>query len=311
MFDILSFILLFVFLFLGMAAVKLKFAPSKKICDILLTLSLYALLFFMGVRVGRSGISRDEMMNIGLFSFFLSLAGIAGTVFILLIIYRFSAVKNPQKGKTGGGPEDNFSVLKHTKEPLRLVSAVIAGFLSGYFLPVFPEFTGERTTSWILYVLLFLIGIQLISGGINLKKTLAHPEILILPGGTIAGTVLGCGILSFFLPISLGKALAAGSGFGWYSLSGVIISDMGDPALGSVAFLSNLFREIIALLTIPFWGKTRTPNVSIGIAGATSMDVTLPLIRKACGDEAVPLSIASGAIVSLFVPILVPLFYAL
>jgi uncharacterized membrane protein YbjE (DUF340 family) len=101
------------------------------------------------------------------------------------------------------------------------------------------------------------------------------------------------------------------AGFGWYSLSGVIISDLGDQVLGSAAFLSNILRESVALLTIPLFGTTRFPRIGIGIAGATSMDVCLPLIQKSCGTRWVPLSVTNGAILSLLVPVLVPLFYHL
>jgi uncharacterized membrane protein YbjE (DUF340 family) len=86
---------------------------------------------------------------------------------------------------------------------------------------------------------------------------------------------------------------------------------MGDPVLGSTAFLSNIIRESFSLLLIPFLSRTPVPHASISIAGATSMDVTLPLIEKTAGPEYVPLSIASGAILSLLVPVLVPLFYSL
>ncbi len=39
------------------------------------------------------------------------------------------------------------------------------------------------------------------------------------------------------------------------------------------------------------------------------MDVTLPLIEKNCGPRSVGFAIASGAILSLAVPVLVPLLY--
>ena len=156
-----------------------------------------------------------------------------------------------------------------------------------------------------------MIGIQLVHNNVTLKEALAHPDTILLPLGTIAGSLLGGLAVCSFLSITPGKALALSAGFGWYSLSGVIITDMGDPVLGSAGFLINIMRETIALLIIPFLSTTRFPNIGIGVAGATSMDVTLPLIEKSCGDRVVPLSITSGAILSLLVPILVPIFYQL
>jgi len=41
------------------------------------------------------------------------------------------------------------------------------------------------------------------------------------------------------------------------------------------------------------------------------MDVTLPLIEQCIGPDAVPVSFTSGAVLSMLVPFLVPLFYAM
>ena len=57
--------------------------------------------------------------------------------------------------------------------------------------------------------------------------------------------------------------------------------------------------------------RLSAPHLAIGIAGATSMDVTLPLVERSCGAQYVPLSIASGALLSLMVPFLVPFLYSL
>jgi uncharacterized membrane protein YbjE (DUF340 family) len=114
-----------------------------------------------------------------------------------------------------------------------------------------------------------------------------------------------------FFGLSAGKGLALSAGFGWYSLSGVLISDMGDAMLGSAAFLANMIREALALVLIPVLAVTRRPYTAIGVGGATAMDVTLPLIEQCIGPDAVPVSFTSGAVLSMLVPVLVPLFYRL
>ncbi|MCX7023967.1 MAG: LysO family transporter [Spirochaetes bacterium] len=48
---------------------------------------------------------------------------------------------------------------------------------------------------------------------------------------------------------------------------------------------------------------------SVLVGRATSMDVTLPLSEQCAGPESVPVSFVSGAILSLLVPVIVPLFY--
>ena len=86
---------------------------------------------------------------------------------------------------------------------------------------------------------------------------------------------------------------------------------MDGPTVGSIAFLSNMFREALAMVLIPLLARTRFPSLAVGAGGATSMDVTLPLIEKNCGQNSVALAMASGGILSLSVPILVPLLRGL
>ncbi len=310
---------LLLFLFAGITLAKLKLIPDGKTVDILLSISLFSLLFFMGFRIGRNEEIGKALKQIGIVSITFAFATVIGTIITLALIYQLQAVLGKNRSvqrEVKSAVKKGFKYItavfiSHTKEPAKLVMIVVAGFAAGYFIDFLPFFTGENLTSWLLNSLLFMIGIQLVKNRVTLKDTLAHPDTLLLPLGTIAGSLLGGLSVAGFLSISPGKALALSSGFGWYSLSGVIITDMGDPVLGSAGFLINLMRETIALLIIPFISTTRFPNIGIGVAGATSMDVTLPLIEKTCGDRAVPLSISSGAILSLTVPVLVPVFFQL
>ena len=315
------------FLFAGMLLAKLKVIPAGKTVDILVSISLFSLLFFMGFRIGRNEEIGKALKQIGIVSISFALATVAGTIIVLAVIYHLQDLFTGKKGDDTENKREesrlkgkkvrkdfNYfisSLSDHFREPAKLVVFVFAGFAAGFFINAFPHFTGEKITSWLLNTLLFMIGIQLVHNNVTLKEALAHPDTILLPAGTVIGSLLGGLAVSGFLSISPGKALALSSGFGWYSLSGVIITDMGDPVLGSAGFLINIMRETIALLTIPFLSTTRFPNIGIGVAGATSMDVTLPLIEKSCGDRVVPLSITSGAVLSLLVPVLVPVFYQL
>lgn len=323
-----SIAVILMFLAAGMGAEKLKLLPENRFFGFLLNFSLFMLLFFMGFRIGRNEEIGKALKTIGIVSAAFAFSTAAGTAVFLYAMFSvrdFFIAKKPA-GKPAlpeKKPENNRiqpppfteekgkdeGFFRHFAEPLKLVAFVAAGFASGWFIKSFPGFTGAAATTWLLNLLLFMIGAQLTRNKISLKETLAHPETALLPLGTIAGSLLGGLAAAPFLSIPAGKALALASGFGWYSLSGVIITDLGDPVLGSAGFLINLLRENIALLAIPFLARTKYPTIGIGVAGATSMDVTLPLIEKSCGDMVVPLSISNGAILSLAVPFLVPVFY--
>ena len=105
-------------------------------------------------------------------------------------------------------------------------------------------------------------------------------------------------------------ALAVASGFGWYSLSGVVIGEALGPAWGGVAFLNDVLREIVALAIIPVL-IARRPAMAIGYGGATAMDFTLPVIRSSGGLACVPVAIASGFLLSFLSPVLMAVFLSL
>jgi uncharacterized membrane protein YbjE (DUF340 family) len=81
--------------------------------------------------------------------------------------------------------------------------------------------------------------------------------------------------------------------------------------LGSLAFLSNVFRELLTIIILPFVVKYLGRITSIAPGGATTMDVTLPIIKETAGEETVIPAFVSGAILSILVPILVPFLISL
>jgi len=194
------------------------------------------------------------------------------------------------------------------KKPLILLLLVVIGSFVGYFLPPVAVLHDGTVATWILYFLLFIIGIQMAGSGSSLGKMIMQPAVLLVPAVTIAGTLAGSLGTLVFDGMTPGRALALGSGFGWYSLSGVLIADLGDPMLGAAAFISNLLRETIAFLCVPLLKFSGRCESGIGISGATSMDVTLPVIEDTWGARVIPLAVAHGVILSFLVPFLVPLF---
>ena len=79
---------------------------------------------------------------------------------------------------------------------------------------------------------------------------------------------------------------------------------------GSVALLNDLLREFFALVVIPLLMR-RFPSAAVGIGGATSLDVTLPVIQQSGGLAVVPMAISFGFIVNIVSPILMVVFSAM
>ncbi len=174
-----------------------------------------------------------------------------------------------------------------------------------------PQANAGQLINWLLSALLIIVGLGLGCSGISPREVFANPDLLVLPLGTMVGSLVGGLAAGLLMRIRAGAALSLASGFGWYSLSGVILTRLGSPGLGAVSFLSNMLRESMAMVLIPVLARTRFPSLAIGAGAATSMDVTLPLIEKNCGPSFVPLAIASGGVLSFSVPLLVPLLYRL
>ena len=194
-----------------------------------------------------------------------------------------------------------------------ILASLVCGILSGYFiLPAGIISNLDKIASFALNLLILSVGIDL---GRNKEVFYSIKEtgfkILLIPVSIIVGSLFGgfVAALIYRMPINLGLAIS--SGFGWYSLSGVILSNISGPEAGTIAFLTNVFRELIAVLTIPFLAKNFNYLTAISPAGATSMDTTLPLISKATDSKTVLVSFINGAILSSLVPILVPLLFSI
>jgi len=298
---------------------------TRGLIDRITSICLNLLIFTMGFRVARIEEVSANFAQVGLISLSCALATITGTIIAMVIIYRlleksgvrYNSVNIKQVAGSSSLQAEEFSSslrivrLKVMVELLKLLGILICGFLVAFFSDLFLEFNGDIITTWILYLLVILIGMAMARNPLKLSDIITHPNLLILPAGTIIGTLAGGLILPFFFEHNIGECLSLAAGFGWYSFSGVILAKLDGPYLGSIAFLANLLRELIALLIILVIAHSRYPHIGIGVAGATSMDITLPIISLTCGDAAVPLSISHGLIISLAVPFLVPLLYHL
>ncbi|WEM41360.1 lysine exporter LysO family protein [Photobacterium sp. DA100] len=194
-------------------------------------------------------------------------------------------------------------------ESLKLIVVVAGGLVIGLVTGIELGWV-DQASEVILLLLLFLIGIQLRNSGMTLKQILLNKKGIIIALTIIATSLPGGLIAAWLLDLPYNQGLAMASGFGWYSLAGILIGDSLGPVMGGVAFLNELLRELVALSLIPMM-ITRYPSTAIGYAGATAMDFTLPVIQNCGGIRCVPIAIVSGFILSLLVPVLMLFFLSL
>lgn len=190
----------------------------------------------------------------------------------------------------------------------KILIVLAAGILSGLIMPDAVQGKTGLLMDVGLCLLLFFVGIDL--GGNseifkNLKK--AGFKILIVPVATIAGSLLGGVVCSVLFRMDIFGALAVSSGMSWYTLSAIIITPV-SPELGAIAFLTNVFREMMAFVCIPIIAMRIGYLETIAAGAAISMDTGLPMITKNTNQEVAVIAFISGVIISLSVTVLVPIF---
>ena len=202
---------------------------------------------------------------------------------------------------------------------------IVAFFIAGLLLARWgwiPSSLSEGDVSiWALYALMFLVGISIGSDTQALKAIRGqHWKILWVPVATWAGTLAGTALASLLLPSrSLADCLAVGSGFGYYSLSSVIISGMKEASLGSdgaaalaaLALMTNMTREILSIAGAPLLVRLCGRTAPVVAAGVTSMDSALPAISRSAGADIVPVALVHGMVLEVATPVLVTFFCSL
>lgn len=196
------------------------------------------------------------------------------------------------------------------KGSITIVAFFIAGILIARFIDIPSSVTGDKLTVYALYLLMFLVGISIGSDKKALQALRQQDlKLVLVPLATILGTLAGSVLISFALQgRSITDCLAVGSGFGYYSLSSIFITQYKGAELGTIALVSNIMRELIALLAAPLLVRYFGKLAPISAGGATTADTTLPIITKFSGKEFVIISIIHGITVDLSVPFLVTFF---
>ena len=188
---------------------------------------------------------------------------------------------------------------------------VVIFFTIGIFVGLFriaPGFLYESNLSeYALYLLMFLVGIA-VGGDPKTWQTLRNLniKILLVPFSVIVGSFIG-GITSSFIiqGLSIKDGLAVSAGFGYYSLSSILITKYYSETLGVIALLSNMSREIATLLISPILAKYFGKLAPIASGGATSMDTTLPIITHSVGKHYAIISVFSGVVLTILVPFII------
>ena len=176
-------------------------------------------------------------------------------------------------------------------------------------LDLLPRVTGwlTRYTEELMLALIFLVGISLSGSREALLRVGRYgPRILAIPLAVTGASLLAGPLCCLLTGVALGEGMAAVSGLGWASLSGVMVTQLAGAEAGAMAFLANLLRgELLAYCLIPVVARRLGPREVLGLGGATCMDTTLPVIMEYTDQETTLLAVTSGLVCSFLVPVLI------
>ena len=196
------------------------------------------------------------------------------------------------------------------KGSLIIVGFFVLGTICGvcHLLPF--DIAETNISYYALCALMFSVGLSVGNDPQTLKNFRSlNPRLVFLPIMTILGTLAGSAAVSLILTHrSITDCLAVGSGFGYYSLSSIFITEYKGAELGTIALLANIFREMMALLGAPLIRKYFGKLAPISAAGVSSMDVLLPSITQYSGKDVIPIAIFHGILIDMSVPVFVSFF---
>lgn len=285
----------------------------------LITGIIWTLLFLLGVEVGSDPAVVGGLATLGVTALALFAFSVAGSILAawgLWLWIRRRGLSVPASGPADDEiPQAAPSLWSTLKGSLVIVAFFAVGCLAGLWTE--PDMKGSNVSTWVLYALMFCVGVTL-----GNDRTLAgrvrrlDRRLALLPVATAVGTLGGAALAAPFFGAdsavtSAADSLAVGAGFGYYSLSSIFIADLRGAELATVALLCNILRELFTLLAAPLVAQWFGPLAAVSIGGATTFDTTLPVITRAAGRPYAVVSIFHGCVMDFSVPFLVTFFCTL
>ncbi|HCC65528.1 MAG TPA: hypothetical protein DEP59_00785 [Moraxella sp.] len=278
-----------------------RFMP---LVDKLLTNLVFVILTFIGLSLSQIANLGAQIGFIGTNVAVLAICTL-GAGFISLLI--FDRLHPWQRALPHAHSQAGFSITGSLVQ----LCCVVLGFVLGKLLPIFLPITDlpiDGIIKGLLILLILLVGFQLSHSGMTLRQVLVNKRGVQACVIFCLSVAVGGLLYALIMPdVTWTQGLALSSGYGWYSLSGIIMTDAYGAVWGSVALLNDLLREFMALLFIPMLiGKY--PTTAVGLGGVTTMDFTLPIIQSSGGNEVVPLAMSFGFLVNIISPVLMVVF---
>lgn len=280
------------------------------------TAALLLLIVTLGAELGANDEIVASLATIGLNAFVITITSMIGSMLAVHAL-RCWVLKLDKQARTPAQAEENAAhggqsaKVDHTLTIL-IVITVAVGMLAGYFVlpPAVTAHCGQVINLG-LYLLLFLVGLDMGRQGSMIRDIRnAGFRVLLVPLAVIVGTFAMTALAGLFLPLGVKNSVAASAGFGWYSLAPTLLAPY-SLNVSATAFLSNIMHELFSIVAVPIVAQKLGYIEAVALPGATAMDTVLPVVVSATDERMTIYSFASGMVLSLAVPVLVPAIVSL
>lgn len=293
----------------------------RKAFDFTVNAALVVLMLVIGLSIGSNDSVMQDLPIIGIKCAFISLAAIffsvAFTLFMEKTLLPLDALKNYLFSR-GIGLDDKTVDPSEEADgkksillwiiPLCILSGVLLGYL---FWPSGLESMISLFLTASLIVLYFGVGVSL---GTNKKVFFSIKilglKVLFLPAAIFAGSAAAGFLSALLLNLPFSTAVLSACGMSYYSITGAYMTQVSGIEAGAYGFLVNVMREFFTVLLLPVLVKISKGSPIAGGASG-NMDTMLVPVTKFVGIELSLVALITGVILTLAVPVLLPLLFTL
>lgn len=273
--------------------------------DKIILIALYILLLGMGMNIGGDQKILQAIPVVGIESLLFCIMSSFCSILLVVLWERIFIGKFINSKKNSG--------QRSFQHELLFILTVAVAFAVGILWGFMTDWGDMQLASYIIE--LAMAGIY-IGIGVSMKfaiQSLIRQKkkalrIIIVPLLVTAGSIIGGLITALVSGYDLVNAAGIGGTMGYYSLGAAMISREAGFTTGLVAFLTGLLREVLTFVIAPLLARfSRLAPIAMG--GATTMDVTLPVMKQCLDEEYTLLAFFNGVILSIIVPVFLVILY--
>ena len=294
-------------------------AAKFKFVDKLMSLSVYALVLLMGLRMGADEEVTSSLGSIGVQALLVTVLTAGGSMLGAFAVRKLLHID--RRAHPAGAAADEKEAahekadVSGVKMSLIILLMVVVGMLLGDLvirrvctdLSAFQACSGDWLVVW-LCIMLGLIGFNMgLDGSITRILRGAGLGVILVPVFAVLGSLLAGAIYAAVSPMTLREGLAISAGFGWYTMAPSVIASAGHTMASAVSFLHNVLREMLGIILLPVIADKIGYIEAVTIPGTASGDVCLPIVEQACSSETVAYSFCTGLFMTACSAILVPI----